>query len=79
MQEKERDYTTQIQNMRKSGECHRQIRKYAQRIIRPGIKMEDMCIQIEIFSLCHGYSKLYHRSCPYDESLRRNSKIYAKL
>lgn len=36
-----------IVSLRKAAECHRQVRKYAQRIIRPGIKMEDMCIKIE--------------------------------
>ena len=33
--------------MRKAGECHRQIRKYAQSIIKPGIKILDMVEKIE--------------------------------
>jgi methionyl aminopeptidase len=36
-----------LSSMRKAGECHRQIRKYAQRIIKPGIKLIDMCKKIE--------------------------------
>ncbi len=36
-----------LASMRKAGECHRQIRKYAQRIIKPGIKLIDMCKKIE--------------------------------
>lgn len=33
--------------LRKSAECHRQVRKYAQSIIKPGIKLIDLCNQIE--------------------------------
>ena len=33
--------------MRKAGECHKQIRKYAQTIIKPGIKLIDMVQKIE--------------------------------
>ena len=33
--------------MRKAGEFHRQIRKYAQSIIKPGIKLLDMFEKIE--------------------------------
>ena len=33
--------------MRKAAECHKQIRKYAQSIIKPGIKLIDMCKKIE--------------------------------
>jgi methionyl aminopeptidase len=37
----------EIDSMRKGAECHRQVRKYAQRIIKPGRKMIDICEDIE--------------------------------
>ena len=36
-----------VECLRKSGEVHRQIRKYAQSIAKPGIKLVDLCKQIE--------------------------------
>ena len=33
--------------IRKSAECHRQVRKYAQTVIKPGMKMVDICNYIE--------------------------------
>jgi methionyl aminopeptidase len=33
--------------MRKAAECHRQVRKFAQQIIRPGRRLIDVCDQIE--------------------------------
>ena len=45
--ELERYFKYKIESMRKAGECHRQIRKYAQSIIRPGIKLLDMVEKIE--------------------------------
>lgn len=33
--------------MRKAAECHRQVRKYAQSIIRPGKRLIDVCDQLE--------------------------------
>lgn len=33
--------------LRKSAEVHRQVRKYAQSIAKPGIKLVDLCKQIE--------------------------------
>lgn len=33
--------------VRHAAECHRQVRHYAQSIIQPGIKLSDMCEQIE--------------------------------
>jgi len=33
--------------MRKAAECHRQVRKFAQHIIRPGRRLIDICDQIE--------------------------------
>ena len=34
-------------SLRKGAECHKQIRKYAQRFIKPGMKMIDICIELE--------------------------------
>ena len=45
--ELERYYKYKIESMRKAGECHKQIRKYAQTIIKPGIKLIDMVQKIE--------------------------------
>ncbi len=45
--ELERYYKYTIESMRKAGECHKQIRKYAQTIIKPGIKLIDMVEKIE--------------------------------
>jgi len=36
-----------LESLREAAEVHRQVRKYAQRIIRPGIKLVDMCEAIE--------------------------------
>ena len=33
--------------MRKAAECHRQVRKMAQSIVKPGIKLVDLCNAIE--------------------------------
>lgn len=33
--------------MRKAAECHRQVRKYAQSIIKPGMRLVDICEHIE--------------------------------
>ena len=45
--ELERYFKYKIESMRKAGECHKQIRKYAQTIIKPGIKLIDMVEKIE--------------------------------
>jgi len=45
--ELERYFKYKIESMRKAGECHRQIRKYAQSIIKPGIKLLDMVEKLE--------------------------------
>ena len=45
--ELEKYYKYKIESMRKAGECHKQIRKYAQTIIKPGIKLIDMVEKIE--------------------------------
>lgn len=36
-----------IKNLRKAAECHRQVRKYAQSIIKPGEKLVTICEKIE--------------------------------
>ena len=45
--ELEKYYKYKIESMRKAAECHKQIRKYAQTIIKPGIKLLDMVQKIE--------------------------------
>lgn len=37
----------QITCLRKAAEVHRQVRKYAQSIIRPGVRLIDICEKIE--------------------------------
>ena len=43
----EKSKNFEIESFRKGAECHRQIRKYAQSIIRPNQKLLDICIKIE--------------------------------
>lgn len=45
--DKDRLYESQINDLRKAAECHRQVRKYAQTFIRPGMKLIDICNRIE--------------------------------
>ena len=45
--ELEKYYKYEITSMRKAAECHKQIRKYAQTIIKPGIKLINMVEKIE--------------------------------
>ena len=45
--EKERLNSTLYEDVRHASEVHRQVRHYAQSIIKPGIKLVDMCEQIE--------------------------------
>ncbi len=45
--EKERLFTNDYEVLRKAAECHRQVRKYAQSIIKPGMRMVDICNEIE--------------------------------
>eukprot|EP01100_Stratorugosa_tubuloviscum_P012115 TRINITY_DN55_c0_g6_i1.p1 TRINITY_DN55_c0_g6~~TRINITY_DN55_c0_g6_i1.p1 ORF type:complete len:496 (-),score=218.66 TRINITY_DN55_c0_g6_i1:252-1739(-) len=44
---KERFYHSTLADARLGAEVHRQVRKYAQSFIRPGIRLIDMCNQIE--------------------------------
>lgn len=45
--EKERLLNYDYEALRKAAECHRQVRKYAQSIIKPGMKLIDICNEIE--------------------------------
>lgn len=45
--EKDKLMDYQIACLRKSAETHRQVRKYAQKIIRPGVRLIDICEKIE--------------------------------
>jgi len=36
-----------LNDLRKAAECHRQVRKHAQRYIQPGMKIMDICNEIE--------------------------------
>ncbi|KAF4677827.1 Methionine aminopeptidase 2 [Perkinsus chesapeaki] len=47
MKEADKLIEEDVVNMREAAECHRQVRKYAQTIARPGIKMIDLCQAIE--------------------------------
>jgi methionyl aminopeptidase len=47
MKELERLRLYDLRCLRKAAECHRQVRKYAQSIIRPGKRLIDICDQIE--------------------------------
>jgi methionyl aminopeptidase len=44
---KDRLYATKVNDLRQAAECHRQVRKYAQPFMRPGIKLIDLCDKIE--------------------------------
>ena len=46
-QELDRLQQFDLLSLRKGAECHKQIRKYAQRFIKPGMKMIDICIELE--------------------------------
>lgn len=45
--DKERLLTHDYEALRKAAECHRQVRKYAQTIIKPGMRLVDICNEIE--------------------------------
>jgi methionyl aminopeptidase len=47
LREKEKLFEDQIQNLRKAAECHRQVRKFAQTYIRPGMRLIDICDKLE--------------------------------
>lgn len=45
--EKDKICATQVNDLRKAAECHRQTRKMAQKMMRPGVKLMDICNAIE--------------------------------
>ena len=45
--DKEKLHESEYERLRKAAECHRQVRKYAQQIIKPGMKLIDICNEIE--------------------------------
>jgi len=47
IKERERFLLYDIKGLRKAAECHRQVRKYAQSFIKPGLKLVDICEKIE--------------------------------
>ena len=47
LREIERLHSISYDEVRTAAECHRQVRKHMQSVIRPGILMEDMCTQLE--------------------------------
>jgi len=47
LRERERLHSISYDEVRTAAECHRQVRKHMQSVIRPGILMEDMCNQLE--------------------------------
>ncbi|KAL4439126.1 hypothetical protein ABPG74_008901 [Tetrahymena malaccensis] len=50
LKEKDKLMDSQIKCLRKAAECHRQVRKYCQQLIRPGKKLINICEQIEEMS-----------------------------
>jgi len=47
LRERERLFSVSYEEVRTAAECHRQVRKYMQSIIKPGMLMTDMCEQLE--------------------------------
>ena len=47
LKEQERLESDLYSTLREAGEVHRQVRRYAQSFIKPGIKLKDMCAKIE--------------------------------
>ena len=47
LRELERLHNISYQEIRTAAECHRQVRKHMQSVIKPGILMTDMCEQLE--------------------------------
>jgi methionyl aminopeptidase len=48
---KDRLMESQVNDLRRAAECHRQVRKMAQSIAKPGIKLIDLCEAIETTNL----------------------------
>ena len=47
MREKDLLMEDMVQNLRKAAECHRQVRKWVQSYVRPGMKLFDICSKLE--------------------------------
>ena len=47
LRERERLHDISYQEVRTAAECHRQVRKYMQSVIKPGVLLTDMCEQLE--------------------------------
>jgi len=47
MKEKDMLMDVQIQQLRKAAECHRQVRKWTQSYIKPGMRLIDICEKLE--------------------------------
>mmetsp|Transcript_33481 Transcript_33481/g.66386 ORF Transcript_33481/g.66386 Transcript_33481/m.66386 type:complete len:451 (+) Transcript_33481:194-1546(+) len=47
MKAKEEEFDKELQNARRAAECHRQVRRYAQQFIRPGMPLLEICEKIE--------------------------------
>ena len=45
-------YASLYDKARKAAEVHRQVRRYAQSFIKPGIKLIDMCTMLEEKVMC---------------------------
>lgn len=43
----EREMTVDFQKIRQAAECHRQVRKYAQTYVKPGLSMTEICQTLE--------------------------------
>lgn len=47
MREKDKLLDFELDSLRKAAECHRQVRKFAQSYIRPGMRLIDICEKLE--------------------------------
>jgi methionine aminopeptidase type II len=47
LRERERLHTIDYQEVRTAAECHRQVRKHMQSVIKPGVVLADMCEELE--------------------------------
>ena len=47
MRERDKLMESTIQNLRKAAECHRQVRKWTQSYLKPGLKLIDICSKLE--------------------------------
>ena len=50
MRDLERLQGTSYQEVRLAAECHRQVRKHMQNVIKPGMLMTDMCEELEVLN-----------------------------